>query len=360
MSQTVSSSEKISPLLQVLQQQIVPWAREKGMENVIVAAPSWKKFQQIDAPLPDGAFVTRQPLKSKKTTVKYKIKSRGSTQSLVDAQWMEDGLHSTTAPVLCFVLAGAVALPLGDYVAHCLPGHAILMPAGTPRPAGENLCLDESRANGGYCSMLSFMPWAGGVQCWINHTQIDGHQSQRTPREYCDVLHPQASQYLESLAEEAVARSPEYLLHCNGLLSALIAVLVREIRQKRAFPLTSLGEVILDPAVREKMQQQNSISRAQFYIASHLHESLTIDEVASHVYMSRAYFTRRFRQATGKSFVEYLTESRWEKAKVLLENTNWSLRRIAAEIGISPGRLRDIFLNFELQTPAQFRRANRG
>ena len=344
MPHTNTASELVSPLLRVLQKQIVPWVRDKGMDNVIVAAPSWKHFQQIDAPLPEGAYVTRQKLKSKRVPFKSKNKFRGSNQLLIDALWPEDGLLSTTSPVLCFVLAGPVALPLGDYVAHCLPGHAILMPPGAPHPDGSLLCLDESRTNNGYCSMLSFSVWAEGVWCWINHTQNGKHQSSRSPRENCHVLHAQAGLYLESLAEEAVARSTEYRLHCNGLLSALIAVLVREIQQLRAFQPLSLDKIFLDTAMRAQLQEQNPIKRAQFYIAAHLHKTLSIDEVARHVYMSRAHFTRRFRQVTGRSFIEYISERRLEKAKVLLVNTNWPLRRVSAELGISPGRLRSIFL----------------
>ena len=164
--------------------------------------------------------------------------------------------------------------------------------------------------------------------------------------------------YIWNPLEAAAARAPEYQLHCNGLLSALIAVLIREIHQKRAFQPTSVGEVFLDPAMRAQLEEQNPIKRAEFYIASHLHKPLSIDEVAGHVYMSRAYFTRRFRRVTGKSFVEYVTECRLEKAKVLLVNTNWSPQRISAELGISPGRLRSIFLEYERQTPADFRRQN--
>jgi transcriptional regulator GlxA family with amidase domain len=134
---------------------------------------------------------------------------------------------------------------------------------------------------------------------------------------------------------------------------------VREIRQKRSFQPVSLDEIVLEPAMRAQLQEQSLIKRAQFYIASHLHRPLSIDEVAGHVFMSRAYFTRRFRQETGRSFVEYVTDCRLEKAKVLLVNASWPLRRIAEELGISPARLRSIFLQYEGKTPADFRRENR-
>jgi len=351
-----SSPGTQSPLLRILQKHIAPWVGTKGMDNVIVALPSWKKFQQMDADLPDGAFVTHQPLKSKRMPVRAK-RTRGNNISLVNARWPEDGLWSSTAPILCFVLAGPVALPLGDYVVHCLPGHAVLMPAGTPHPDGSLLCLDESRVNNGYCSMLSMIPWAGGMDCWVNHTQNGKHHSHQNPNEHCHVQNTQANLYLETFAREAVAREMEYYLHCSGLLSAIIAILIREIHHQR-----TLHSMLLhgNPAsIEPALQDSNLIKRAQAYIDSHLQETLSIDIVASHVYMSRAYFTHRFRQETHMSFVEYVTASRLEKAKVLLQNSLWPIREIAASVGISPGRLRTIFLEHEAQTPADFRRKNR-
>lgn len=349
---TKSTPESLSPLLHILQQQIVPCVREKGMDNVIVAAPSWKQFQQRDAVLPEGAYVERQPLKSRRVPVKARQLRRDSN-SLATARWPEDALESITVPILCFVVAGMVALPLGDYAVHCVPGQMILQPAGTPHPDGSGRlsCLDESRMSNDYCSMLSLSPWAGGVQCWMNHTLKNQHITYRNPGEHCYVMHPLAYRYLKDFEKEAVERQPQYKLHCNGLLMALIALLVREIQLLQAFPFFET-----DLAPHSPIQDNDLISRAQTYIDDHLHESLSIDQVAAYVYMSRAYFTRQFRQATGKTFTEYVTECRLKKAKVLLRNTTWSLEMVGASVGISPEQLRRIFLRHEQQTPASFRR----
>ena len=351
-----SSTKSQSPLLRILQEQIAPWVRAKGMDNVIVAAPSWRQFQLIDADLPDGAFATYQPLKSKRVRVRPRC-SRGDYVSLVTARWPEDGLWASTAPILCFVLAGPVALPLGDYVVHCLPGHVILMPPGTPRPDGTLLCLDKTRDNNGYNSMFSMTSWANGVECWVNHTQNGEHRSHLDPREHCHVQNAQANLYLEAFTREAVARETEYRLHCGGLLSAIIAILIREIHHQRTLHSMLPSGNPINTAL--PFHESNLIKLAQAYIDSHLHEPLSINIVANHVYMSRAYFTRRFRQETNMSFMEYVTVSRLEKAKVLLQNSLWPTKDIAASVGLSPGRLRGIFLEREGQTPAHFRRNNR-
>lgn len=323
------------------------------MNSVVVAAPTWKQFQQWDDDLPDGVFVTQRRLQSPRVPVHAK-RFGGAMSSLINARWPADGLCSTIAPVLCFVIAGAVALPLGDYVVHCLPGHAVLMPAGTPRPDGTLSCLDASRAGNNYCSMLSFMPWAEGVECWINHSDNREHSTYRNPGEHGHVLHAQANFYLEALAEAAIERSPEYRLHCQGLLLALSAVLAHGIRSQQLFNPGLLTEPSLDATA--PVREQNPIKRAQTYINAHLQTPLSIDKMADYVYMSRAQFTRQFKQVTGRTFLEYVTWCRLEKAKVLLQNTDWTLRKIAFSVGVSPDRLRNIFLKYEHQTPATFRR----
>ena len=103
-----STPESLSPLLRVLQKQVVPWIHQHGMNNVIIAQTSWRNFQRADDPLPDGVHVTRQTLKSKKTPVKST--ARGGEKAGGKAIWPEDGLCSTVMPVLMFVVGGQVAL----------------------------------------------------------------------------------------------------------------------------------------------------------------------------------------------------------------------------------------------------------
>lgn len=352
-----STTESLSPLLRVMQKQVVPWVRDKGMENLIIAQSSWKNFQRADDSLPEGVYVTRQTLKSKKTPVKSH--SRGRNKSLIDAFWPEDGLCSTVMPVLMFVIGGQVALPLGDYVVHCQSGHAVLMPPGTPHPAGSLLCTEEAKLDNSANDMFSLIPWGNGVECWLNHTRNGQHWSHRTPGENCFVISTQANYYLETLAEEATGRAPHFRAICDGLLFAFTNLLMREIEAQRAFQPLLFTETALNPDAPPQLQGQNPIARAQAYIHNHLQDSLSIDHVAAHVFMSRAYFTRQFRQVTGKTFIEYVTQCRMEEAKVLLQDTNWPIEKISSIVGVTAARLRSIFLEHEQQTPSAYRHQKR-
>jgi AraC-like DNA-binding protein len=62
---------------------------------------------------------------------------------------------------------------------------------------------------------------------------------------------------------------------------------------------------------------------------------LSIQEVATACGLSRSHFTRAFKQTTGYSPHQWLTNARVERAKILLSSTKCTGRVIAAECGFS-------------------------
>jgi transcriptional regulator GlxA family with amidase domain len=66
---------------------------------------------------------------------------------------------------------------------------------------------------------------------------------------------------------------------------------------------------------------------------SRLAEPLTLADLAAHARMSVRTFTRRFRQETGLSPQQWLTQQRVELARRLLESTDTPVERVAAQAG---------------------------
>ena len=64
-----------------------------------------------------------------------------------------------------------------------------------------------------------------------------------------------------------------------------------------------------------------------------MNESLSLNTVAAEVEVSANYLSAVFSQSMKKTFVEYVTEKRMEKAKKLLKTTSLSSGEIAAEVG---------------------------
>jgi two-component system response regulator YesN len=75
--------------------------------------------------------------------------------------------------------------------------------------------------------------------------------------------------------------------------------------------------------------------------------------------MSERSFSHQFRQVTGQSFLEYLTDCRYKEARNLLKSTDWSIEQIAAFLGIKSGRLRALFHQRAGISPTEYRQTNK-
>lgn len=97
------------------------------------------------------------------------------------------------------------------------------------------------------------------------------------------------------------------------------------------------------------------------WLGSRLHESHSLDALARRVHMSRRNFTRRFRDATGTTVLQWLHHQRLGLAQRLLEGSDRSLEDIAAAAGFgSAVSLRQRFKAALATSPSAYRRQFRG
>jgi two-component system response regulator YesN len=101
---------------------------------------------------------------------------------------------------------------------------------------------------------------------------------------------------------------------------------------------------------------------AEAYVLDHFgEEECSINQVCSHIYMSISYFSAQFKQHTGKTFVEYLTRVRLEKAKELLQITQLKTYDIASRVGYEdPQYFSVIFKRNTGITPKEYRALKKG
>jgi AraC-like DNA-binding protein len=71
------------------------------------------------------------------------------------------------------------------------------------------------------------------------------------------------------------------------------------------------------------------------YIEEHLQDSLTITELCSIMHFHPNYFIRYFKEATGLSPMEYISDLRIEHAKRLLQSDSMSIQTIATQVGFN-------------------------
>ncbi|MDE7361036.1 MAG: AraC family transcriptional regulator [Oscillospiraceae bacterium] len=94
--------------------------------------------------------------------------------------------------------------------------------------------------------------------------------------------------------------------------------------------LENSGDIDRAPAAGSR----NEVIRAALeYIAENYSESITVEQLAETVHLSKSYFMSRFRQAAGVSAVEYVTQYRIRAACAALIDTSESVSEISFECG---------------------------
>ncbi|WP_433946771.1 response regulator transcription factor [Paenibacillus sp. SN-8-1] len=101
---------------------------------------------------------------------------------------------------------------------------------------------------------------------------------------------------------------------------------------------------------------EKSIDEALEYIREHYNEELSLERVASVVYLNPAYFSQLFKLKTGQGYKDYVISLRLEQAKKLLLNPNLRLAEIAQRIGYQDMRhFTQVFRRKFGLTPTEFR-----
>jgi AraC-like DNA-binding protein len=96
--------------------------------------------------------------------------------------------------------------------------------------------------------------------------------------------------------------------------------------------------------------------KARAYIAKHLGESLTLEQVARAANMSAFYFCKVFKTATGLTFTNYVARARIERTKQLLLNPHMRISEAAYEAGFqSLSQFNRVFRRVAGESPSAYR-----
>ena len=140
-------------------------------------------------------------------------------------------------------------------------------------------------------------------------------------------------------------------------------------RIQRAHTLEQM-KVILHDMLADTLERRNAVSgnkytriieTAKKYVEEHyMSENISLNSVATYVNMNSSYFSSVFRKETGRTFVEYLTEVRMEKARELLLCSSLKIAEIAYKVGYNdPQYFSYLFRKYNYCSPKEFRHRKR-
>ncbi|GGG79167.1 helix-turn-helix domain-containing protein [Paenibacillus radicis (ex Gao et al. 2016)] len=82
-----------------------------------------------------------------------------------------------------------------------------------------------------------------------------------------------------------------------------------------------------------KQSKKVEIIDAQKFVRQHLDRKISLEEVAAHLHLNPSYFSRLFKKETGQNFIEYVTRSKMEKARELLNGSDRTMEQVAQQLG---------------------------
>lgn len=159
--------------------------------------------------------------------------------------------------------------------------------------------------------------------------------------------------HLERVSREETERGPCF---DEAASAALMLFLLEAFRHFCIVTLPKPPSPAEQSADRERENGDTLILQLKDYIEVHLHEPLTLEELAKMVHFNKTYFVQRFKSLWGVPPMKYVSNLRCQKAKHLLLDTDLSVSDIAVLTGFqSPHYFSSVFRKYTGQSPNEFR-----
>jgi AraC-like DNA-binding protein/ligand-binding sensor protein len=109
-------------------------------------------------------------------------------------------------------------------------------------------------------------------------------------------------------------------------------------------------------AIAVSETEPEAVANAKEFVQTHVEEPITLNKVVEHVHVSRFYFCKLFKRATGMTLTEYVVRVRIEKAKTLLVDPSLRISEVvfAAGFGSIP-QFNSVFKRHVGMAPSEYR-----
>lgn len=113
---------------------------------------------------------------------------------------------------------------------------------------------------------------------------------------------------------------------------------------EKCFTFRELHQTLLDKTEAFFTDAQNAVTEnptiflIKDYISkNYMKETLSVKDISTHVFLSTSYVCTFFKNETGQTLNQFLTEYRMEKAKQLLGDSRYKIADISSKVGYSDG-----------------------
>lgn len=142
--------------------------------------------------------------------------------------------------------------------------------------------------------------------------------------------------------------------------SILIETVIKALEHYSGKERQGAMEKLVDPKLLEASLDEArygaAIKGAISFINSHLHETISMKQVAEHLHLNPSYFSVLFKEQAGVTFSDYLKLRRLQRAKELLVTTRMPIWEIAEKVGYQTAKyFIKVFKDSEGTSPSQYR-----
>jgi len=285
---------------------------------------------------------------------------KGRAGKRVHAQfWRDENLNALSVPYMGCVLEGEADITLGTTTAMCrkfnIPGkrwilqarqHTFFMtPPHYPISSGGGVHWERPHPETAYSQIFWMQFYPTGVQCHFCSCENGNHWSHPS----CFVAGAETFGAAKKVIEEMTTQSTRYLPLVYLHLSVLLNLILRDMETR------DTSQTIHQPHMLAR--SDSSLQAAFDYIETKLNQRLlTVEDIAAQMQYSPQHFARIFKKETGKTVMEYVYERRMEMAARLLDESTFSVQKVARGCGyVSATPFIKAFKRHFHKTPAEYR-----
>jgi two-component system, response regulator YesN len=121
--------------------------------------------------------------------------------------------------------------------------------------------------------------------------------------------------------------------------------------------LTELFDLLANKT-SSHLNNSRVVLMAKKYVAENYNNGINLETVANSLHINYSYLSQTFKKETGVNFTDHISQYRVEKAKILLQETDYALQSISRKVGfVDAKHFSKVFKKYTGLSPMQYKRS---